>query len=274
MIENELQKEDYIEPVCPLCLPTQEAGPRIPIDRVLHKLDSYFASNDYSGALRHLLYWEGEATLTKDKRGLITVCNELMGLYRKEGKEKEAIAYAEKALSLLAAEGREDSGVGTTLLNAATVYKAFGRAEEALPLYRRAEELYSRYLPEGDGRFGGLYNNLALCLTDLSRYTEAEEYYRRALSVMERVEGGELERAITYLNLADLKREALPLEEAAPLIEEYVNTAQGLLESPRLLRDGYYAFVCEKCAESFRYYGHFAYADELLERARSIYAGA
>lgn len=270
---DELQKEDYIEPACPLCLPGQEAGARIPIDRVLHKLDSYFAANDYEGALRHLLYWEGEAALTKDKGGLITLYNELMGLYRKEGKEKEAITYAEKALSLLFAEGREDSTVGTTLLNAATVYKAFGKAEEALPLYRRAEELYAAYLPEKDARFGGLYNNFALCLTDLSSYWEAEEYYRRALTVMESIEGGELERAITYLNLADLKREALPLEEAAPLIEEYVNTAQALIESPHLLRDGYYAFVCEKCAESFRYYGHFAYADELLKRARSIYAG-
>lgn len=274
MIENELKKEDYIEPACPLCLPNQEVGGRIPVDRVLSKLDSYFASNDYKGALRHLLYWEGEAALLNDTRGLITVCNELMGLYRKEGIEKEAIAYAEKALSLLSAEGRQDSSAGTTLLNAATVYKAFGKAEEALPLYRRAEELYSRYLPEGDGRFGGLYNNFALCLTDLSRYAEAEEYYRRALSVMESVKGGELERAITYLNLADLKGASLSLEEAARPIEEYVDTAQALLESPHLTRDGYYAFVCEKCAESFRYYGHFAYADELLERARSIYAGA
>ncbi len=274
MIENELKKEDYIEPPCPLCLPTQEAAPRIPVERVLSKLDSYFASNDYKGALRHLLYWEGEALLSKDTRGLITVYNELMGLYRKEGKEKEAIAYAEKALSLLAAEGREDAGVGTTLLNAATVYKAFGKAEEALPLYRRAEALYSAYLPEKDARFGGLYNNFALCLADLSHYREAEDYYRRALAVMEEVEGGELERAITYLNLADLKNAALPLEEATLLIEEYVHTAQALLESDSLKRDGYYAFVCEKCADSFRYYGHFAYADELLERARSIYAGA
>ncbi len=273
MTENELKKEDYIEPSCPLCLPGHEPNARIPIDRVLQKLDSYFASNDPRGALRHLLYWEGEATLAADKRGLLTVYNELMGLHRKEGAESEAIAYAEKALALLATEGREDGSAGTTLLNVATVYKAFGRAKEALPLYRRAESLYAQYLPEGDGRFGGLYNNLALCLADLAEYEEADRCYHRALSVMEGVEGGELERAITYLNLSDLKREALPLEEAAPLIEEYVRTAQELLESPRLEHNGYYAFVCEKCADSFRYYGYFAYADELLERARSIYEG-
>ena len=35
--------------------------------------------------------------------------------------------------------------------------------------------------------------------------------------------------------------------------------------------DGYYAFVCEKCASVFGYYGRFVYEGELLERARRIY---
>ena len=36
-------------------------------------------------------------------------------------------------------------------------------------------------------------------------------------------------------------------------------------------RDGYYAFVCEKCASVFGYYGRFFYEKELTERARRIY---
>ena len=39
-------------------------------------------------------------------------------------------------------------------------------------------------------------------------------------------------------------------------------------------RDGYYAFVCEKCASVFGYYGHFAYEKELYERSRRIYEGS
>jgi hypothetical protein len=39
-------------------------------------------------------------------------------------------------------------------------------------------------------------------------------------------------------------------------------------------RDGYYAFVCEKCASVFAYYGDFLYAEELEERAKRIYEGS
>ena len=38
-------------------------------------------------------------------------------------------------------------------------------------------------------------------------------------------------------------------------------------------RDGYYAFVCEKCASVFGYYGWFLYNKEREERARTIYEG-
>ena len=36
-------------------------------------------------------------------------------------------------------------------------------------------------------------------------------------------------------------------------------------------RDGYYAFVCEKCASVFGYFGYFVYEKELEKRARDIY---
>ena len=39
-------------------------------------------------------------------------------------------------------------------------------------------------------------------------------------------------------------------------------------------RDGYYAFVCEKCAPTFDYYGYFLIADDLNERAKAIYERA
>ena len=51
-----------------------------------------------------------------------------------------------------------------------------------------------------------------------------------------------------------------------------MNRAERLLEEYRT-RDGYYAFVCEKCATVFDYYGRFFYANELKARARRIYEG-
>ena len=34
---------------------------------------------------------------------------------------------------------------------------------------------------------------------------------------------------------------------------------------------GYYAFVCEKCAPTFEYYGYFLAAQDLNERAEAGY---
>ena len=44
-------------------------------------------------------------------------------------------------------------------------------------------------------------------------------------------------------------------------------------EAKMRLRDGYYAFVCEKCAPTFDYYGWFAEAEKLNGEAARIYAG-
>ncbi|MBR6939730.1 MAG: tetratricopeptide repeat protein, partial [Clostridia bacterium] len=104
--------------------------------RVIRKLDEYLGRNDYVSAERLLNYWLAEAENESDKRGMLTVTNELIGLYRKTGREKEALTASENALEL-ARELKLDGTVtmGTALVNAATAYKAFGQAEKALPLY-------------------------------------------------------------------------------------------------------------------------------------------
>ena len=85
-------------------------------------------------------------------------------------------------------------------------------------------------------------------------------------------DGGDLEIAITYLNMASAKESELGLAEADTFISDLLCRAQALLDAWSN-RDGYYAFVCEKCASVFGYYGHFAYEADLAERARRIYEG-
>ena len=50
--------------------------------------------------------------------------------------------------------------------------------------------------------------------------------------------------------------------------------AEKLFYTEDLPRNGYYAFVCEKCAPVFGYYGYFLTERELKRRAREIYDGA
>lgn len=275
---SKLEREDYTDPQCPFCTDQYEKEPQIrsiPTSRILDKLDEFFGKNDYAGAERLLLYWVEEAGLGQDARGEFQLRNELMGLYRKLGKKEEAIANADRALSLAAAIGIAESVAGaTTLLNAATVQKAFGNPAGAIPLFERARAVYESGLKPNDPRLAGLYNNMSLALVDLGRFDEARKLYEQAIAILSATPGNEPEIAVTYLNLANLEEAEKGLEDGAEAIESALATAESRLNTPGQAQNGNYAFVCEKCAPTFEYYGHFAFAAELTERARRIYERA
>lgn len=275
MEKERMDFTDYTDPICPFCTDQFKKQPPvrpIPTQRVLEKLDEHLGRNDYDSAERHLLYWLDEATDGRDKHGMLTVENELMGLYRKTNRKENALESVRKALNLI--DDLKLGGAvvaGTTFTNAATVYKAFAMPEESIELFEKAKEIYEKELQSDDPRLGGLYNNLGLTLTDLKRFDEAEEYYNKAINVMSNNKNGELEIAITYLNLCDLNEAKLGSEQSEKIIDEYIEKAYELLNRDYLPRNGYYAFVCEKCAPTFGYFGRFLYQKELSDRARSIY---
>lgn len=270
-----LKPEDYLEPACPFCtdgLNGEKAVHRIDLCRMMEKLDDHLSHNDYTAARRHLYFWLDEARFNNDDQGTLAVWNELMGLHRKCSEEAEAMAAAREALVLVSQLQLEDTvTAATTYVNVGTVYKAFGKAADALPHYRAAEGIYSRVLAKDDARLGGLYNNLALALVDLKEFREADRYYRSALDVMAQVPHGALEQAITWLNMADAAECELGLLDSENQVQVCLARAEALLNTPDLPRNGYYAFVCEKCSAPFRYFGAFAFAQELEARANEIY---
>ncbi len=344
-----LKPEDYLEPRCLLCeepygVAVNNAAVRsVPQQRIIEKMDEYMGRRDYAGAERHLLYWLEEAKLGQDLRGELMLRNELTGHYRKTGEKEKSLANAEAALSLL---DRLDFGgtvsAGTTCVNAATAYNAFGENERALSLFERARKIYegapassadgrAEQAPAGgnsdasgnaaaDGRaeqapaggnsaasgsaaadgarapgsgtapelLGGLYNNMALVCAALGRFDEASELFGKAMDVMGRAHAGFLEQAITCLNMADtaLRRdgaekseaEIFPLlDRAYALLTEGIDPGTGAPDPGSLSYGsgapdpGYYAFVCEKCAPTFSYFGYFLAAKELMRRAEAIY---
>ena len=265
-----LKKEDYVEPRCLLNM--NQGGERIDIRRVINTLDAYLAKNDYAAGERHLRYWIMEADNACDMHGKLSVLNEQIGLYRKMGMKAECFEAIDGAITL--ADQLDMDGTityGTTMVNAATGYKSFNMAEEAMPLYRKAQKIYESALDANDDKMGGLYNNMALALTELGEYDEAESYYRKALEIMSKQEFGALEEAITYLNMADLVVAQYGEEQGEEKISEYLTRAEELLNDERPPRNGYYAFVCEKCAPVFGYYGYFLTEMDLNKRAREIY---
>lgn len=254
----------------------------VPQQRIAQKLDEYMSRNDYAGAERHLLYWLHEAQMIGDSRGQLMLRNELVGHYRKTADREQAFLHSREALKLVDDLGfGETISAGTTYTNVATAYNAFGENAESLALFRKAAEIYEGSPHTRGDLLGGLYNNMALACIALGRYDEADGLYAKALATMEQVENGELEQAITYLNMADAARAraiAAGESDAAALddvtekaIEGYLDRAVELLDTPSVPRDGYYAFVCEKCAPVFAYYGYFLADEDLRERARTIH---
>lgn len=244
----------------------------IPINRIIENLDRNFAKKDFDASENLLKYWLSEAEKENDIPGEITVLNEQIGFYRKLGREKEGIEAIESALEISEKAGFDSTvSFATTLINAATGYKAFGKAEKALPFYEKAKAIYEKSLNENDSRLGGLYNNMALTVSALGDFKRAKELFERALEIMKRAPHGELEEAITYCNLADLVSAEKGLIQGEKQISEYLGKALSLFDSDGIERNGYYAFVCEKCAPTFGYYGWFLAEREISRRAEEIY---
>ena len=203
----------------------------IPQRRVIEKMNEYMSRRDYAGAERHLLYWLAEAQLGRDLDGLLILRNEMVGHYRKTGQRDKAMESAEEALSLLAELGLEDAVIaGTTYVNIATACNAFGEYERSLELFEKARAVYEGCEFVEPQLLGGLYNNMALTCTALGRYEEAMGLYEEAVCVMADVPDGELEQAITFLNMADTVEAQLGPEDGESRIFGLVERAQELLE--------------------------------------------
>ena len=257
---------------CTACKRAQASAGRIPVGRIIDKLDSFFDKNDNESARRHLDFWRAEAVSLGDESGELSVVNEQLGLARKLCDEQMAQDATSRAQELIVLTGMEKSVPGATImLNAATTCKAFGRHAEALELYRKAAEIYSSELEMGDLRFAALFNNQATALSDLERYDEALSLYTKAIELTQGQTESLTDCAITYVNMAHLYENRDGAD--CPLSVECLDKAWELLDCSDIRRDSYYAFVCDKCAPAYDYFGFFLRASELRERARRIYEG-
>lgn len=248
-------------------------GGQIPVEEVVDRLDQLLERDLTGEAEDHLYSWLEKARDLGDWQGELTLQNELMGFHRSSGKKEKGLRAVREGIGLIQSRGMEKTVTGaTTFLNAATTMKAFGDPEGAIPWYEKAEKIYNRSLQEGDYRFAGLYNNLALAWTDLGQYERALLYYNRALGLLEKLPGSFGELAVTWVNLACLweKKEA-DLDRREERTGDCLDRAMACLDDPEAVRDGYYAFTCRKCAPTFGYFGRFLAERELKERAEAIY---
>lgn len=264
---------DYKEPACLLCDgesfyyhdPNKAQG-TVPISNVIIKIDELLNREEYSEVERILKYWLNESIALNDKRGELSILNEMMGLYRKLGDKENALNSSTKALALIDELGiNELVSTATILINIATVFKAFELADKSLPIFRKAELIYLKEMDGSDPLFGSLYNNYGLALADCGKTEEAEGKYHKAIKVMETDPSRFTECAITYLNLADLYYDD---DDKASV---YCEKAVEHLTDKRVSADTYTAFVYKKCAPALKSHGYFLIAKQLEEKAEFIY---
>ena len=246
----------------------------VPQQRIREKLDEYMSRRDYDGVTRHLRYWLAEARAAGDLRGELMVRNEFVGHSRKIGDKAGAFEHIDAALSLIDRLDLRGAVIeGTTCVNAATALNAFGENERALALFERARAVYEGGSGVEPALLGGLYNNMGLTCAALGRCDAALSLYEKAMDAMACAPHGALEQAITCLNMADLAAQRDGMEAGEGEIFALLDRAVALLDAPGIPRDGYYAFVCEKCAPTLEYYGYFLDAARLKRQAGAIYEG-
>ena len=177
----------------------------------------------------------------------------------------KAEAVAASGAEAAAASGAENAASGAEAAAASGAENAASGAETA------GMEPSGTFPPD---LAGGLHNNMGLVLSALGRYEEALAMFGKAMDYMAAVPGGRLEQAVTCLNMADTLEAQLGMEEAEKRICDLVEQAEEFLMNPDHPQDGYYAYVCEKCAPVFGHYGYFAAEEEFTARARRIYEAA
>ena len=271
---EELKKDEYVVKPCTTCAGENRI---IDISRIIKKLDFLCDKKDFDEAERLINYWLKEASSNNDKRTELELQNEYIGFLRKQNRKDDAIIHSKRCIEIIDELnlGNTISGA-TVMLNVATVYKAFGEPDIAMTYFRKAESVYSDSLKKDDKLLAGLYNNMALALVDLGQFDAAEKLYLSAISIMLKYDQGELDAAISYLNMADLFYKKYSVDPSGDytvygnVIDESCKKAWELLNKKTLNRDSYYRFVAEKCAGTFGYYGYFLYESELKKRANDV----
>lgn len=254
---------------CSTCV--KEKYNKVPVSRILEKLDGLFSTNDLEAAERLLEYWENEAVRICDDRGLLEILNEEIGFYRRVSKKDKALKAVYNAFDIINKFNDPESvSFATVYLNGATTLKAFGRTSEAMPYYMKAKSVYDKKLAPNDYMLAAFYNNISSAYKDLEDFDKCEESCIKAIEIL-RSNGGYLgEIAVTLINLAHLYYERDPFNERT---YEFMDEAFQNLMSDKNEHDGNFAFICSKCYPSFGFFGYFEREAELKSLMEKIYEG-
>lgn len=234
------------------------------VDKFYEELDSYFAKQEIDKVDSFLTASLAQAKEEEDYGAYICICNEMIGFYRSISAFEKAYVASEDVLLLMEELQLENTEhFATTLLNAATAYRAAGDYATALRYYKQALQIYGGILQPEDYRYAGLYNNMSILLEKTEENEEAIRYAEKALAIIEKLEGGEMETATTLTNLALIYFKIDQAQKARGLLER----ALALFEQNGENTDAHYSGALAGVAEAWYRMQDYEKALEYYEKA-------
>lgn len=234
------------------------------VDQFYETLDSYFARQEIDKVDPFLVSSLQQAKEEEDYAAYISICNEMIGFYRSISAFEKAYVAAEDVLLLMEELQLDHSEhFATTLLNTATAYRAAGDYAQALRYYRQALQIYDGLLQPDDYRYAGLYNNMSILLEKMAENEEAISYAEKALAIIEKLEGGEMETATTLTNLALIYFKVSKPEKAKELLEQ----ALALFEKSGENTDAHYSGALAGIGEAYYHMQDYEKALKYYEKA-------
>ncbi|MGN1170884.1 MAG: tetratricopeptide repeat protein, partial [Lachnospiraceae bacterium] len=228
--------------------------------RTLQELDQMFVRHQIGQAERFLKRKMTEATEEHDYDSLITLLNEMIGLLRDISHYEECCSYCRQLTELL--DSRNLQGTipyATSMLNVANAYRAAGKLQESLAIYRYVKKIYEEQLAPEDFRFASLNNNLSLLYQEMGDFAASCECLKKALLIARTYKDARIEVAVTHSNLAmsllrlGLFQEAMENLEAAFAIFE-ADEEKDFHYSAALSAMGEAQYMAGNLSESARFY--------------------
>lgn len=190
------------------------------IETIRETIDKLYEQGRSLEAEDVLLSTAGAAAEEGDDYLLLQILNELIGHYRETSEWEKAYEITERAIYIAGRIYPEESiPYATTLLNAASMYRAAGDLDRSRSVYRDVEKIYAVTLKSDDMLYASLYNNEALLYQEEGEFAKAKALLIKALDI-DKANGKEYEEAVSLANIAATMIQTGEHEEA-------LNAAEG-----------------------------------------------
>ena len=158
----------------------------------------------------------------------------LSGVLNRHGKFAEAMAPADEALAIIQRVAGDDSiEAALGYASAAEAHRAVGETDRAVPLYRKAQALYEKYLGPTHPRVASLLSQEGIIATQEGKFSTADQLIQRGIALLKQYcPDCRVELAVAENNLGLLRLRQKRYKEAGELLADALALREGFTPRP------------------------------------------